>query len=185
MNRPSAKIFACAAAVVAMAAMTPVAAMAATHDHADKRATTQRVGSSWDSDTFGIHLTIENNTNQVWTFDPAASVSGGHWVNRAQTTLKPGDSEVVTTETDDVNGLDSEVTYQMANGEYASFEGLDDWTGSNWVSYAGVSEQPLPYQYNEQGNPTPWPTDANWSIIGEMTHGDHPDAIFFVSPANS
>jgi hypothetical protein len=185
MNRFSPKMFACAAAVLAMVVAAP-AAVAATHDHAVKpAAAAHKLGSSWDSDTFGIHLTIENNTNQAWTFDPGASVSGGHWVDRPQQTLAPGKSEVVTTESDSVNGLDTEVTYQMANGEYASFEGFDDWTGPNTVSYAGVSAKPLPYEYNEQGNPTPWPTDSSWSIIGEMTHGDHPDAIFFVSPASA
>ena len=138
-------------------------------------------------DAFQLKLTITNNTNQNWTFSPQNSHSGDdsdtHWEQRPQVTLGAKTTELVTTETDDPAALDTQVTYQMANGEYASVEATDWLNTENGFNFAGVSTSPQPYQYNENHS-TPWPTDQAWTAHTSMQHSDHPTAAATISAAN-
>ncbi len=143
------------------------------------------VGST--QDTFELKLTITNNTDQNWTFDPQDSHSGDdshtHWEQRPQTTLDAKQSEVISTETDDPAALDTQVTFKMANGEYASVE-LTDWLNSNnHFEFSGVAKTAPPYQYN-MTHSTNFPTDDAWTPTDSIQTGDHISASMTISAAS-
>jgi hypothetical protein len=137
------------------------------------------------SDTFELTLKITNNTDMSWTFDPADSRSGddshAHWGERPEVTLAAHTSETVSTMTDDSAALDTQVTYQMANGDYSSVEAVD-WlnTENQFITY-GASTAPPPYQYNEINDPG-WPTLAAYTSTVSIPHGDHITASYTLSP---
>jgi hypothetical protein len=137
------------------------------------------------TDTFQMKLTITNNTDLAWTYDSAYSHSGddshSHWGDRPLATLPAHTSETVSTMTDDPAALDTQVTYQMSNGEYSSVEAVDWLNTVNQFFFDGASTTPPPYQYNEDHDQL-WPTDPAYTATTSIPHGDHISASYTLSP---
>lgn len=130
---------------------------------------------------FSISATITNNTDQVWTFDPAHSNvdegdSASHWGTRPQATLQPGAKETVTAYTWETGGFDLTVSYTLPDGEFAVFQVVDDVIGRNNTA------QGVYIGWADNGNTgTP---DPAYTGTGSAGHGNHITAEMQIAKAS-